>query len=56
MASWRIKVHQYREVLYRIRHGETIRAIDRAEHESFLTRVMEQPKIWILAEECDLGV
>lgn len=27
-----------------------------AKHESFLTRVMEQPKIWILGEERDLSV
>ncbi|UOD51017.1 nucleotidyltransferase domain-containing protein [Orrella daihaiensis] len=27
-----------------------------AKHESFLTRVMDQPKIWILGEECDLSV
>jgi len=27
-----------------------------AKQESFLTRVMEQPKIWILGEECDLSV
>lgn len=30
MANRRIEVHQYREVLYRIRQGETLRAIDRA--------------------------
>jgi transposase len=30
MANRRIEVHQYREVLYRIRQGETLRAVDRA--------------------------
>lgn len=30
MANRRIEVHEYREVLYRVRQGQTLRAIDRS--------------------------
>jgi len=30
MANRRIEVHHYREVLYRVRQGQSLRAIDRA--------------------------
>ena len=37
MANRRIEVHQYREVLYRVRQGQSLRAID-------LAKLMERYK------------
>ena len=51
MANRRIEVHQYREVLYRIRQGETLRSIDRAKlmsrRKSKLLVEMVQPLGWL---------
>jgi transposase len=51
MANRRIEVHQYREVLYRIRQGETLRAIDRAKlmsrRKSAKLVEMAQPLGWL---------
>ena len=51
MANRRIEVHQYREVLYRIRQGETLRSIDRAKlmnrRKSKVLVEMVQPLGWL---------
>ena len=51
MANRRIEVHQYREVLYRIRQGETLRSIDRAKlmnrRKSKALVEMVQPLGWL---------